>query len=133
MTDLAFGAVCGLPSGLALAVDSARAIPSRNNMAPSAKPVKPMPVSARKERRVTPGQPGLDECIRSRIAHSLCSAVGSLASQNLVENLHSLGARRLPEPIQMKPEPWNNFAVQLSLPWTDFPVLAVGTQSEQSH
>ena len=55
MTDLAFGAKCGLPSGARVA-GSARATPSRNSMAPSARPVKPMPVSARNERRVTPGQ-----------------------------------------------------------------------------
>src|SRR5206468_10494451 len=56
MTDLAFGGACGLPSGLAFRACSARAIPSRKSMAVSARPVKPIPVSARKERRVTPGQ-----------------------------------------------------------------------------
>ena len=35
---------------------SVRPTLSRKSMTPSARPVKPMPVSARKERRVTPGQ-----------------------------------------------------------------------------
>src|SRR6185436_3666318 len=58
MTDLARGEKCGLPSGgrqLAPG-DSARATPSRNNIAESASPVKPMPVSWRNERRVMPAQ-----------------------------------------------------------------------------
>src|SRR6185503_17495773 len=56
MTDLARGEKCGLPSGgrqLAPG-DSPRATPSRNNIAESASPVKPMPVSWRNERRVMP-------------------------------------------------------------------------------
>src|SRR6476661_3849392 len=56
MTDLARGGKCGLPSGgrQLEADDSPRATPSRNNIAESASPVKPMPVSRRKERRVMP-------------------------------------------------------------------------------
>src|SRR5262252_9500602 len=54
MTDFALGGKCGLPSGRAGA--SARTTPSRKSMAPSARPVKPRPVSARNERRVTPRQ-----------------------------------------------------------------------------
>src|SRR5882724_4138414 len=56
MTDLARGGKCGLPSGgrQLEAGDSPRATPSRNNIAESASPVKPMPVSKRKERRVMP-------------------------------------------------------------------------------
>src|SRR5262245_21838717 len=53
MTFLALGVKCGLPSGLACLL---LAKPSRCSMAASARPVMPMPVSARKERRVTPGQ-----------------------------------------------------------------------------
>src|SRR5436190_24366996 len=56
MTDLALGEKCGFPSGGRHADSSARATPSLNNIAPSASPVNPMPVSARNERRVTPGQ-----------------------------------------------------------------------------
>src|SRR6266516_7446191 len=63
MTDLARGGKCGLPSGgrQLEAGDSPRATPSRNNIAESASPVKPMPVSRRKERRVTPAhRPGVE-------------------------------------------------------------------------
>src|SRR3989442_899061 len=58
MTDLALGGKCGLPSGgrQPEAGDSPRATPSRNKIAESASPVKPMPVSRRKERRVMPAQ-----------------------------------------------------------------------------
>jgi hypothetical protein len=84
MTDLALGYVCGLPSGLALEVDSARATPSRKSIAPRARPVKPMPVSARKERRVTPGQQGFEIGDALVIARSLSFAIGSLARQDLV-------------------------------------------------
>src|SRR5262245_47232831 len=58
MTDLARGGKCALPSGGCQpeAGDSPRATPSRNNNAESASPVKPIPVSRRKERRVTPAQ-----------------------------------------------------------------------------
>src|SRR5688572_23315210 len=55
MTDLALGAKCGLAAA-ELGPASARATPSLKSMALSANHVKPMPVSARKERRVTPGQ-----------------------------------------------------------------------------
>src|SRR5439155_27066313 len=55
ITDLALAGKCGLPSGEA-AVDSARARPSRKSMALKAKPVNPMPVSIKNDRRVTPGQ-----------------------------------------------------------------------------
>src|SRR5262245_15477556 len=58
ITDFAFGVKCGLPSGKCDA--SALAMPSLKSMAPSARPVKPMPVSARNERRVTPRQ---DRCV----------------------------------------------------------------------
>src|SRR4249920_1032646 len=65
MTDFAFGAECGLPSGgrHPESEDSARARPSRNNIALRARPVKPMPVSARNERRVMPGQLWLSDLI----------------------------------------------------------------------
>src|SRR5882672_6604721 len=58
MTDFALGAKCGLPSGGCHAVpaESERATPSRNSIAPNASPVKPIPVSARNDRRVTPPQ-----------------------------------------------------------------------------
>ena len=48
MTFFAFGGKCGRPVGGAHAV---LAKPSRWSMAPSASPVKPMPMSARKVRR----------------------------------------------------------------------------------
>src|SRR5262245_7270535 len=54
MTCLALGAKWGSPGLPALA---ALAMPSRNSIAPSARPVKPMPQSARKPRRVIPQQP----------------------------------------------------------------------------
>src|SRR5438874_89643 len=57
MTLLALAVKCGLPSGGdQRAGASARATPSLNSMAPRARPVKPMPTSARKERRDTPPQ-----------------------------------------------------------------------------
>src|SRR5262249_43420863 len=56
MTDFALGVKCGFPSGGCHVVSSPRATPSLNNIALSARPVKPMPVSARNERRVMPGQ-----------------------------------------------------------------------------
>src|SRR5437588_12731320 len=46
MTDLAFGGT------LAIGASAARTTPSRASMAPSARPVKPMPMSARKARRL---------------------------------------------------------------------------------
>src|SRR4051794_35873382 len=59
MTALALGvkgAVDGV--GAARAADGpARATPSRNSIAPRARPVKPMPVSTRNDRRETPGHP----------------------------------------------------------------------------
>src|SRR6266542_3698984 len=67
MTDLARGGKCGLPSGgrQLEAGESARATPSRNKMAESASPVKPIPVSRRKERRVMPAQrPGARTSVR---------------------------------------------------------------------
>src|SRR5689334_1257890 len=55
MTLLAFGAKCATPSGNRYGtpadVSAARAMPSRFSMAPSARPVKPMPRSARNARR----------------------------------------------------------------------------------
>src|SRR5437868_15346037 len=60
ITDFAFGGKCGPPSGapgFPAWAGAAAAIPSWNSIAPSTKPVKPMPVSARKVRRVTPRQP----------------------------------------------------------------------------
>src|SRR6266508_3781568 len=60
MTDLARGEKCGCPSGgrhgATASEASARATPSSNNNAPSASPVKPMPVSDRKDRRDSPRQ-----------------------------------------------------------------------------
>ena len=57
MTLLALGAKCGRPSGGDQPADaSARATPSRWSIAPRARPVKPMPQSARKVRRETPVQ-----------------------------------------------------------------------------
>src|SRR6266545_2353304 len=58
MTDFARGVKCGRPSGgcHTSAPPMARAEPSRNSMAPNARPVKPIPVSARNERRVMPQQ-----------------------------------------------------------------------------
>src|SRR2546428_233829 len=60
MTDLALGGKWGWPSGkrgLEGGSESApRATPSRESMALSARPVKPIPVSTRNDRRVTPGQ-----------------------------------------------------------------------------
>src|SRR5207248_2835633 len=68
MTDLARGAKCGAPVGGRqgspaaswgrLSPPRALATPSRKSIAASAKPVKPMPVSTRNERRETPGQLG---------------------------------------------------------------------------
>src|SRR4051812_14986877 len=53
MTLLALGGKCGLPSGGAQrGPSSARARPSRWSRAPRARPVNPMPTSARKVRRV---------------------------------------------------------------------------------
>src|SRR5438105_10068984 len=124
MTDLAFGGACGLPSGLAFRACSARAIPSRKSMALSARPVKPMPVSARKERRVTPGQqPDCRGCVA--MIDSLNAAIRSLARQDFIKNLHLFRPRRLPEPIQPKPETRQHLAMQLAAPWPDFAVLAV--------
>src|SRR5712691_5807021 len=58
MTDLARGRKWALPlGGVQVAwVGAALAFRSPNSMAPSARPVNPMPVSKRKERRETPGQ-----------------------------------------------------------------------------
>src|SRR4051794_14807708 len=56
MTDLALGAKCGFPSGGRQIVSLARATPSRNSMAPSTRPVNPIPVSDRNERREMPQQ-----------------------------------------------------------------------------
>src|SRR5436305_6996767 len=53
MIDFAFGAKSGLPVGGAQPGSVARAMPSRWSMAPSARPAKPMPKSARKVRRET--------------------------------------------------------------------------------
>src|SRR5215468_3255667 len=52
ITRFARGAKCGLPSGWFF-TSAARATPSRKSMAPRARPVKPMPTSARKVRRLT--------------------------------------------------------------------------------
>src|SRR5687768_7725565 len=57
ITDFAFGGRTGFPAAGVAFFGCASATPSRNSMEPSTRPVKPMPVSARKERRVTPGQP----------------------------------------------------------------------------
>src|SRR6266508_2863526 len=54
MTDFALGAKVGLPVGGDQPGSAARAMPSRWSMAPSARPAKPMPKSARKVRRETP-------------------------------------------------------------------------------
>src|SRR5262245_12117956 len=68
MTLLALGAKCGLPSGGAhLAAVSARAMPSRCSMAPSARPVNPMPTSARNERREMQEQLQANECCGLRM------------------------------------------------------------------
>src|SRR5258705_74827 len=57
MTDLAFAGKCALPSGgRQTEAVSATAAPCRKSMAPRARPVKPIPVSARNDRRVIPGQ-----------------------------------------------------------------------------
>src|SRR5438105_10564191 len=58
MTDFAFGAKSGFPVGGAQPGSAARTMPSRWNMAPSARPAKPMPKSARKVRRETRPQQG---------------------------------------------------------------------------
>src|SRR5438067_2410417 len=58
MTALALGLKCGLPSGRA-SLELARATPSPCSSEARASPVKPMPVSARKLRRVIPGQDNL--------------------------------------------------------------------------
>jgi hypothetical protein len=70
MTDFALGGKCGLPSGGRHAAGSvlARATPSRNNIAPSANPVNPIPVSAKNERRVMPQHLGNRECSLMAIA-----------------------------------------------------------------
>src|SRR5262245_29034922 len=52
MTLLALGGKCGLPSGGDQRPSSAHTTPSRASMAPRARPVKPMPTSARNARRV---------------------------------------------------------------------------------
>src|SRR5439155_23775162 len=51
ITDFAFGVSVGVSNAVGV-----EATPSRKSMAPSARPVKPMPVSTRNERRVMPGQ-----------------------------------------------------------------------------
>src|SRR5687767_15833360 len=58
ITDFAFGAKCGWPMGgcQPSAESFPSATPSRNKSAPNARPVKPIPVSARNDRRVTPQQ-----------------------------------------------------------------------------
>src|SRR5688572_14996327 len=57
MTDLARGLKCGLPLGAMYSgSELALTMPSRKSIAPSARPVKPIPVSSRNERRETPGQ-----------------------------------------------------------------------------
>ena len=59
MTDFAFGRKWGFPVRGVKVSPSARAwMPSRNSIAPSASPVNPMPVSAKKLRRLIPGHPG---------------------------------------------------------------------------
>src|SRR5215467_1355420 len=58
ITRLALGAKCGLPSGGAQASAVVADLPSRCSMAPSTSPVKPMPQSARKTRRLGVQQPG---------------------------------------------------------------------------
>src|SRR5258708_28262904 len=66
ITLFAFGWSWGRPSGGGLA-DSWAAMPSRKSAAPRARPVKPIPVSARKPRRVRPlqfiGSPDGDEIV----------------------------------------------------------------------
>ena len=53
ITDLAFATRCG---SWLVEESAATAAPSRNSIEPSARPVKPIPVATRKERRETPGQ-----------------------------------------------------------------------------
>src|SRR6266536_2236718 len=60
MTDFAFGANSGFPVGGAQPGSAARTIPSRWSMAPKARPAKPMPKSARKVRRQTRPQQGVE-------------------------------------------------------------------------
>src|SRR5260370_35185449 len=55
MNDLALAGKCARPFG-GVSAGSARAWPSRKSIAINAKPVNPMPVSTRKDRRLTPGQ-----------------------------------------------------------------------------
>src|SRR5262245_45494938 len=93
MTDFALGAKCGFPSGGALAV-SARATPSLKSIAPRASPVKPMPVSARNERRVMPGQRW------ERFAEGM----GSLLVENFTQRVGLLRPRVWPEPFGANPE-----------------------------
>src|SRR5436309_9820545 len=60
MIDFAFGAKSGFPVGGAQPGSAARTTPSRCSMAPSARPAKPMPKSARKVRRETQPQQGVE-------------------------------------------------------------------------
>src|SRR6266704_6849806 len=65
MTLLALGAKCGFPSGGVQTAGSsaARRIPCRCKMAPSARPVNPMPQSARNvRRRIFPHEPACTIC-----------------------------------------------------------------------
>src|SRR4051812_38549515 len=59
ITLFAFGGKCGKPFGGDHG-SSARAMPSRASIAPSARPVKPIPMSARNVRRERGRQPGQD-------------------------------------------------------------------------
>src|SRR5438046_2101746 len=73
MTALALGLKCGTPPGRGLA-ESARATPSRWSNAARASPVKPMPVSARKLRRLTPGQ-------QDKLALAMSSILGAAVAE----------------------------------------------------
>src|SRR5436305_6423016 len=92
MTDFALGGKCGLPSGRS----PARATPSLKSRAPRARPVKPNPVSARKERRVTPGQRwGIPGC-SAMVACLPCA-------EDLGENIEHVGQGLLPKPFRANP------------------------------
>src|SRR5690349_4436296 len=81
ITDFAFGGKCGPrtdgpsrgPVFLVSGAGAACATPSRNSMAPRARPVNPMPVSARNERRVIPAHGVLSEfSLLEAMSYSCC-------------------------------------------------------------
>src|SRR5262245_8056815 len=122
MTDLARGGKCGRPSGGVL---SARATPSLKSMAPSARPVKPMPVSARNVRRLMRPQPTVLLCAIFPPSFVLT------ALNELGERVNANRSRLRPEPLQRKPEPVHHLTMKDPRTRLYRPVFPVGTEPQK--